>query len=214
MDEKAAESAEIETPAGWLRANGVDLQALTGTDHRVLRAVAAAWEAYAYGRQSQFLTAIVQMLHVMQPQCRRATKKLIARAMDWSDVDKLWPGIEHSVDAIEHALSARRHPDLPAIKQCPDHPDAPMWPVQGCDLCGFGRDFNAPLRLGKSDHARFRGPICSKCGYRLIIGEGLDPKEVLQFHESRCDLTPKPKERGPQLPPEPLERDSGKRRPS
>lgn len=85
------------SPAAWLRANGVDLAPLTGTDYLVLDSVAKLWELYATSRSSQVLDAIRDLLGVMQPKCRVLTKKLIARAMDWSDVDKLWPAVSRGL---------------------------------------------------------------------------------------------------------------------
>jgi hypothetical protein len=86
----------INTPAGWLKANGVDLAPLTGTDARVLVAVATCWELYAVcgdDSRARVLVAVRELLHVMQPKTRGLTKMLIARAMDWEDVDRLWPQV-------------------------------------------------------------------------------------------------------------------------
>lgn len=80
-------------PQRWLRANGVELGALTGQDARALEAIAACWELYAGGDEegcAVALLAVRDLLLAMQPQCRELTKKLIARSLDWSDVDRLW----------------------------------------------------------------------------------------------------------------------------
>lgn len=91
---EAFESAQPEqdlTPIEWLAANGIDTAPFTGTDARAVQALAAAWDLYAYTRSDYVLRAIRELLSEMQPKCRPLTKKLIARSMDWSDVDKLWP---------------------------------------------------------------------------------------------------------------------------
>lgn len=89
------------TPAKWLRGNGVDLAPLTGQDARALNAIAACWECYAAaddpGRRFVII-AVRTLLGCMQPKCRELTKKLIARSLDWSDVDRLWPQVEPASD--------------------------------------------------------------------------------------------------------------------
>lgn len=81
------------TPAKWLQANGVDTAPLTGTDHRCVIAVAALWDIFAGTPSIHVLAAIRSTLFVMQPSTRDLTKQLIARSMDWSDIDKLWPRV-------------------------------------------------------------------------------------------------------------------------
>lgn len=82
----------MEDPREWLAANGVDLAPLTGQDGRALRAIAECWELYSYCSTPEIaLCAIRALLLAMQPKCRELTKLLIARAMDWNDVDRLWP---------------------------------------------------------------------------------------------------------------------------
>jgi hypothetical protein len=78
------------TAAEWLRANDVDLAPMTGTDMRALNALAETWELYAYTRSPLAIEAVRSILCVMQSTTRDLTKKLIARAMDWDDVEPLW----------------------------------------------------------------------------------------------------------------------------
>lgn len=81
------------TPEAWLRANHVNTAPLTGQDRRVLRAIAACWDAYASSDDDgrACITKAIRMLLVaMQPKCRILTRELIARALDWDVVDHLW----------------------------------------------------------------------------------------------------------------------------
>jgi hypothetical protein len=101
----------IDTPVGWLKANGVNLAPLTGTDRRALKAVAEAWTVYADTRHARILDAIAILLIEMQPWSVELTKLLIARAMDWGDVDAIWPLIERKIDAIRADEHTRRVDD-------------------------------------------------------------------------------------------------------
>jgi hypothetical protein len=115
-----AKPRKIDTPRGWLAANGVDLAPLTGQDARALDAIAGCWELYAAADEqgaAAALLAVRDLLLAMQPQCRNLTKKLIARALDWGDVDRLWRkvtfgyvyvGDPSDIEAgIVHAMRAR-----------------------------------------------------------------------------------------------------------
>lgn len=77
----------------WLRANGHDLGALTGTDHLALEAIDRCWALYAHTRYDAVLDAIALLLCGMQPNTRYLGRELIARAMDWGDRDRLWPRV-------------------------------------------------------------------------------------------------------------------------
>ena len=95
-------------PGAWLKANGVNLAPLTGQDRRALEAIALTWELYAgaddVGRLAA-ITAVRALLAAMQPHCRELTRKLIARALDWPDVERLWPLVQREGD---DELAARR----------------------------------------------------------------------------------------------------------
>jgi hypothetical protein len=95
-----------KTPAQWLRANKVDLASLTGTDSRALDAIAACWELYAYAPNATVLEAIRSLLVSMQPKCRDLTRDLIARSMDWSDIDRLWPAVSRGLVPDDSAARA------------------------------------------------------------------------------------------------------------
>ena len=85
----------------WLRACSRDqnspariargaLGAVTGTDARALRAIAACWDVYAYTAEPAVLDAVSALLTTLQPQCWRFARELIARSLDWSDRDRVW----------------------------------------------------------------------------------------------------------------------------
>lgn len=74
----------------FLRANGHELGALTGTDHRALAAIAALLTLYSYSRHARVLVAVRLALLEMQVTTRDLAKPLIAWAMDWSDVEPIW----------------------------------------------------------------------------------------------------------------------------
>lgn len=91
-----------QKPIAWLRAcsrdpssparvTRGDLAALTGTDTRVLNAVAECWRVYAYSRPDYAaLRAAAALLPLMQKHTRPLARELIAWAMDWSDRDRVW----------------------------------------------------------------------------------------------------------------------------
>ena len=91
----------VDNPFGWLRANGEDLAPLTGQDSAALLAIANVWELFpradGAGREA-CIVAVRALLGAMQPKCRHITRLLIARAMDWSDVDVLWPQVADGID--------------------------------------------------------------------------------------------------------------------
>jgi hypothetical protein len=82
-----------DEPLRWLRAQGHDLAPLTGTDTKALLAVAAAWRLYAYTRSDNLIFAIQLLLAEMQASTVHLARDLIAREMDWSDRDRLWPRV-------------------------------------------------------------------------------------------------------------------------
>lgn len=87
----------------WLRAVSKDphsqipplpsLAILTGQDARALAAVATCWDLYASsddnGRAGA-LAAVRMLLPAMQRKCWPFARALIARSLDWSDIDRLW----------------------------------------------------------------------------------------------------------------------------
>lgn len=81
---------------------------LTGQDKRALGAIAACWELYACSDEDgadAAKAAIVALLQGMQSKCWLFARELIARAMDWSDRERLWPAIR--AEAVL-ALEAKR----------------------------------------------------------------------------------------------------------
>lgn len=91
-----------DEPLRWLRAQGHDLAPLTGTDTKALLAIAACWDLFAFTRNEQVLRAIWLLLGEMQISTAPLTRDLIARSMDWSDVERLW-GIVSRIKAPEGA---------------------------------------------------------------------------------------------------------------
>lgn len=77
----------------FLKANGHELGALTGTDAKALTAIAALWHLYAYTRTTSVIGAINVTLLEMQMSTRHLARPLIAHAMDWSDVEDIWPDV-------------------------------------------------------------------------------------------------------------------------
>ena len=91
---------------GWLRAvqksesvpceiRRVPLGAITGTDARVLRAIAALWHLCGYypddPAHQAALVGIRALLPCMQTSCHPFARELIAQALDWKDRATLWP---------------------------------------------------------------------------------------------------------------------------
>lgn len=91
----------------WLKGNGHELGALTGTDHKALAAIDALFTLYAYTRKSTVLVAVRFTLAEMQASTRQLAKPLIARAMDWSDVEAVWD----TINSDELVLSTSLKPD-------------------------------------------------------------------------------------------------------
>jgi hypothetical protein len=87
----------------FLKANGHELGALTGTDYKALAAIAALWHLYAYTRSENALYAVHLTLREMQATTRHLARPLIAYAMDWSDQDKLWPLVAVDDEAMRGA---------------------------------------------------------------------------------------------------------------
>lgn len=62
---------------------------ITGTDRRVLDAIAACWELYAFEPRPA-MAAIKLLLPALQPKCWPIAQELIAFVLDWPDRDKVW----------------------------------------------------------------------------------------------------------------------------
>lgn len=94
----------------WLRRNGVDTAAFTGTDHRTLQAIARIWDVYAVagdeGRAS-VIVAVRALLHpaLLQKKCDHAARQLIAAALDWEDVEPIWSRVLEKLPGDERAKS-------------------------------------------------------------------------------------------------------------
>lgn len=76
------------------------LGALTGQDSRALGAIARCWDLYACSDDDgarAALAAVRALLAAMQPQCRFFARELIARSLDWSDRDRLWPLVSEAL---------------------------------------------------------------------------------------------------------------------
>jgi len=70
---------------------------LTGTDARVLDAIAPCWVIYAYNRDPHALDAVRKLLPMMQKSTRPFARELIAWAMDWGDRETIWPLVNGEV---------------------------------------------------------------------------------------------------------------------
>lgn len=74
-----------------------DLAALTGQDSRALAAVDALWLMYARADDMAAhcaLAAIAALVRfALRPQARPCARALVARALDWGDIDVLWPRV-------------------------------------------------------------------------------------------------------------------------
>jgi len=67
---------------------------ITGQDARALNAVAALWEMYAGAdddSQRNAMMAIRWVVSTMGDGSKPFARELIARSLDWSDRDRLWP---------------------------------------------------------------------------------------------------------------------------
>lgn len=94
---------------GWLRTcqkgpqnecpncqiRSVPLGMITGTDARVLRAIASLWALCGYYPDDPCHQAALQgiraLLPCMQEKCWPFARELIAQALDWHMRDRLWP---------------------------------------------------------------------------------------------------------------------------
>lgn len=65
------------------------LAMMTGTDTRVLAAIAAVWDLLPYDQQTACYVAR-RLLPLMQPQCWPIAVELVARSLDWHDRDRIW----------------------------------------------------------------------------------------------------------------------------
>jgi hypothetical protein len=74
-------------PGSPLEARG-SLGMVTGTDARVLGAIAACWKV---GDSGEVLAAVRALLPLLQTQCHPFARELIAQQWDWNDRDRLWP---------------------------------------------------------------------------------------------------------------------------
>lgn len=75
----------------WLGFNMGSTGALTGTDHRALKAAVAILELYAYdGDESLLGNAFGAVVRRMQPTTREFAYHAIAAVLDWNDRAKLW----------------------------------------------------------------------------------------------------------------------------
>jgi hypothetical protein len=83
------------------------LGALTGTDTVALAAIDRCWQVYAYTNGKGVLRAVAELAAEMQPSTRCFARALIAHAMDWGDIGRLWPEVE----ALIEALLAERGPE-------------------------------------------------------------------------------------------------------
>lgn len=86
----------MKSPIAWLRGNKHRTEMLTGQDTRALLAIAACWDLYASsddeGRAAA-IGAVQHLLNAMQRKCWPMARELIARSLDWSDRDRLWPQV-------------------------------------------------------------------------------------------------------------------------
>jgi len=99
----------------WLRACSKDpkspacvpkgaLGMLTGQDARALGAISRCWDLYACSDEAGMraaLDAVRALLPALQPQCRFFARELIARSLDWSDRERLWPFVSAEGASVE-----------------------------------------------------------------------------------------------------------------
>lgn len=88
----------------WLRANGHNVAALTGTDVKTLGAIAGCWQLYSYERSARTPHAVAFLVVSMQPKTRPLARELIAWAMDWNDREPVWRAVELALS--NHGLGA------------------------------------------------------------------------------------------------------------
>lgn len=72
-----------------------DIASLTGQDRRALDVVNALWHLVAasddQGREVALAAIKALLRYAMQPTALPVARALIAFAMDWSDIERLWP---------------------------------------------------------------------------------------------------------------------------
>lgn len=78
-----------EGPSNPIRLNRNHMAMVTGTDARVLAAIAECWHVYPYDSDAAVL-AVRALLPAMQQKCWPIARELIAFALDWHDRDRLW----------------------------------------------------------------------------------------------------------------------------
>lgn len=105
----------------WLKANGHNVAALTGTDHRALEAIAACWELYSVERQDNALSAVRCLLGSMQRKCWPLAKALIPRSLDWSDEEPVWARIRLYMPEAEGRHEPGEVEAMSVLKQYVDH---------------------------------------------------------------------------------------------
>lgn len=75
-----------------------NIASLTGQDKRALKCVAALWELAAMGDDNGRECALAAVKAVcrygMQRTAWPVARALIAFAMDWNDIEKLWPQVQ------------------------------------------------------------------------------------------------------------------------
>lgn len=87
----------VSTDPGCPYEAKVNLGAITGTDRRVLGAIASLWhlcDYYDSETHRAALAAIAILLPHMQPSCWPFARELAAQALDWNDRYRLWPLVE------------------------------------------------------------------------------------------------------------------------
>lgn len=102
-------------PCKWLRANGADTAPLTGQDRRALLAIAACWELVAFGDaggERAAYRSVLSLLTAMQMKCWPLARQLIARSLDWTDIERIWPDIKTPVLRCGHSRGEFTMPEL------------------------------------------------------------------------------------------------------
>jgi len=93
------------------------LGALTGTDTMVLAAIErCCWQVYAYTNGKGVLRAIAELAAEMQPSTRCFARALIAHAMDWGDIERLWPEVEELMQPMLEQRSAAKSITVQALE--------------------------------------------------------------------------------------------------
>lgn len=74
----------------WLKLNGCELAALTGTDRKALAAAAHILELYAYTRSAAALDAFRLVVLEMQPTTREFAYHAVASLLEWDSRARVW----------------------------------------------------------------------------------------------------------------------------